>query len=154
MDFKEATHLQPVEGVDIDPLSEDIFMRFQRVFMGKGSGGNYRFIIKHNGEYYISKTKIHDLQRPKRFDTPYPTKPTKTFSEKDLLKIKMIIEKVRFFDLSDGYIPIGKVFEGTMEILEIQIGDKYKRVIFDRVDHEACEKILKAIWSIVYYNHK
>lgn len=146
----EKPDLQPVAGVDQPPLPEGALLRFQHIYRGEGTAGNYRFIIHDDGRVFAQDNGSSDSDPPVLYTAPYPAQPTKVLGAAELERIRDQIRQQDFLSLAPGYVANHKVFGGDMQILEVRIHGKEHRVITDRVEHPAFSAVRDTVQSMVF----
>ena len=144
----EDPPLTPVEGAEADALPREVFVRFQSLYMGDGSRGNYRVKLLDDGRVFVQENKRADLFAPERYDAPYPETPTRTLDAATMKRLRAQVESRGFFAMSPGYR--GVMDGGSMQILEIRLAGKQHRVIVDRVHHAEFEALRDDILRAVY----
>jgi hypothetical protein len=145
----EKPDLQPVAGADQPPLPEGALLRFQHIYRGEGTAGNFRFVVYEDGRVFAQDNGGSDSDPPVLFTAPYPAQPTRVLGAAEVERIRAQIRQQGFLSLAPGYAPSHKVFGGDMQILEVRIDGKEHRVITDRVEHPAFSAVRDTAQAVV-----
>ena len=145
----ERHDLQPVAGADQPPLPAGALLRFQHIYMGEGTAGNYRFVVHEDGRVFAQDNGASDSDPPVLFTAPYPDQPTRVLNAAEVERIRALIREHEILSLAPGYAPNHKVFGGDMEILEVRVDGEEHRVITDRVEHPAFSAVRDAVHAMV-----
>jgi len=133
---------------DKNTLPQGAIVKFQQIGRGKSPHQNYRWVLYEDGRWFLARRSSNTNHWQVPFDTPLPTKPTKTLRAFTVAKVKKKLEEAHFFKQAP-YQGHRNAHDGVYYVITARRAHQVHEVIYEVYDPPPIDFIL----SIISYEH-